>query len=66
MRAKPKGQFIRCKALVWRADGTGEVVLMLDGLAHVQKPENDAEVELVAAVLDALQAPVPEVVSRDP
>ena len=39
---------------------------MADWLAHVQKPKNDAEVELVAAVLDALQAPVPEVVSRDP
>jgi hypothetical protein len=48
-----------------RVHGTAKVVLAPDWLAHVQKRENDAEVELVAAVLDALQAPVPEMVSRD-
>ena len=45
--------------------GTPEVVLSSAWLAHVQKRENDAEVELVAAVLDALQAPQAEIVSRD-
>jgi len=50
---------------VFLSPGISEVVLTPDWLGHVQGRENDAEVELVAAVLEALQLPVLEKVSRD-
>jgi hypothetical protein len=50
---------------VSRAHDKSMVFLAPGWLAHVRKRENDAEIELIAAVLDALQAPAPEMVSRD-
>jgi hypothetical protein len=56
---------IKASVSISRAHGTPEITLTPDWLAYVRDPENIAEVELVAAVLEALQVPLHNMASRD-
>lgn len=47
------------------AESTPKILLSPDWLAHVRRRENDAEVELIAAVLDALQMPRSDKATRE-